>query len=327
MEQTEREPSNFTESLKKLITTGRDIISCLSVEHRSSPPYWVRCLDLFANAVNLQIVERYQKENVPDDQRFEKLKMEFQNLYRLFEDDVFSKELLYEENGIKKFHDEWLTIDSNASTYSGLSYNRGLSIVITKKINSKGCDIELPLSEIFNAAISVRALGFKKPHYPLSVIYGIYKCISFSVPEHHQMIDKISAELFELTLKDKSEVNKNIKKAKNFIKPLLDLNKDIIGNLVSQVNDGINELDDEHIDTITIEAQKHMKKMENGSESFQSLLSSYMPGSDIDPAKKMEELGLDDSKIKSLIDRAESGGMTNEELFSSIPSLANLSKK
>jgi len=327
------EPNNFTESLKKLISIGRDIITNFDSLYKKSPPYWARCLDLFSNAVNNQLVI-YNTNNTPEEERFMNLKKEFKNLYLLNEEE-FKSELIYTKDGIKKCNDEWIRIyntsesseekEKEKSIFTGLSYNRGLSIVIHKKLSSKGCDIEYPLSELFEVAILIKKRGFTVPHYPYSIIYGVYKCISFVEPNHHTIMDKIIIDLFPYTKKEDNSMEKNFKKAKKIIKPLIDSNRDILDGFIGNIMSSIDEIDDEQIDNITSEAQKSVLQLEKGTASFSSLLANFIPG-DIDPMEKMEELGISTDKITSLINKAENGTMTNEELINSIPTAKNEKK-
>lgn len=332
------EPRNFSEALNRLIDVGRDISTHLPLNRNLQPPYWIKCFDAFSHAVTLQTIQVFNRNKIPEDQRFEKLKGEFASLYDLFLEE-FSGDLVVERDGKKISNDSWLRIEEsdfeeddqskkdepikNDSLYSGQSSNRGLSIVIKKKEKgTKMLDIEFPISEMFEAAIALRKSGCKKPHYPYSVLYGIYKCIIFAVPDHISKMDEIATAIFPYTEKEGNILDQRIKEAKRYIKPLIDSNKDVMGGLLDKVIGGIDEIPDDQITEIAEQAQKRVVQMEKSDGTMASMFADFLPGSADEIAEKME--GVDTDNIRAMIDRAGSGKITNEELIASIPSLGDI---
>lgn len=326
------EPKNFSEALTGLIDVGRNISTLLPLNRNIQPPYWIKCLDTFSNSVTLQTIQVFNRENVPEEKRFEKLRCEFRELYNLFFEE-FSSELIIEKDGKMVSNDEWLRIEESeegedepikdGSLYSGQSINRGLAIVIKKKeAGKKMLDIELPISEMFEAAIALRKSGIKKPHFPYSIIYGIYKCIIFAVPDHIERMDKIASDLFPYTVKEGNILDKRINQAKKYIKPLIDSNRDIMDGLLGKVLTGIDDVPDDQIEDIAEQAQKQIAKLDKSDGSMMSLFSDFLPGSADELSDKMEGVNVD--SIRDMVDRAGSGKITNEELMASIPSLESI---
>lgn len=331
-------PTNFTNALKKLIEIGRLIIAVLPYDREKVPPYWIRCFEKISSSILQKIVSDYEKNNVVEEERFAGLRGEFQNLYMLYSD-VFSSDIISKVDGKTEVRDEWIRISKEelgedleetdverTDIYSGLSANRGLSICIRKKeIGSKGVDIEFPLSEMFEAGIVCLKSGFKKPKFPLAIIYAICACIKFSGVRYHEKIDETMEKLLPSTEKEGNALDSQIKKAKRYVKPLVDQNKDILSGLIDQVTDGIDDIDPDQIEEIATEAQKHISainKTQGGS--FTDMMKSFLPGS-ANVEEKLDEYGINTDTLRSMVDRHMDGdGMSNEELLSSIPELEKL---
>lgn len=329
------EPKNFCESLTGFIDVARDISTMLPYKKSGLPPYWVRCLESFSSAITSKIVQDYDLNNIPEKDRFPRLRNEFSNLYDLFLVE-FSSDLLITVDGKKQLNDSWLrNKDSNSldveeeeeiitcNIFSGLSQNEGISIVIKKKEpDTKKVDIELPVSELLEAGIILRKSGVKKPHYPLSVFYYLYKCVMFSVPNHCEKMTKITTDIFPLTLKEGSTLEKQLNKAKKYIAPMMKNNSKLFENLMSKVRGGIDDIPDENVDEISRIAQEQIAGLENKNGDIQSIFSSFLPNSDVNG--ELEKQGISIESIRNLVDREGSGKISNEDLMASIPSLNDI---
>lgn len=329
------EPKNFCEALIKSIEVGRDISTILPYKKSNLPPYWVRSFESFSSAITMKIAEDYIVNNVPEKDRFPRLRSEFLNLYNSYFDE-FSSDLLITVDGKKQMNDSWLRLESDNSNdddqtittgelYSGYSHNRGLSIVIKKKEpNSKKVDIEFPISELFEAAILIRKSGFKKPNYPLSVIYCLYKCILFVIPNRNSKMEEITADIFPRTIKEGSDLDKKLSNAKKYIAPLMKNNAAMMEGLMKKVTEGIDDIPDDEIDNIAKIAQEQVAGLEGKGGDLKSIFSNFLPGSDMD--SELEKHGVSIDSIRDMVDREGSGAISNDALLASIPSLSDMFK-
>jgi hypothetical protein len=325
-------PLNFCDALMRFIDIGREITTLMPTTGACLPPYWVRCFEAFSQTLNKKIVEDYNVNRIPECDRFPKLRNEFLALYESFQDE-FSSDLLIVVDGKKQLNDSWLRIieeNSDDTTndeekeqidrsefFSGFSKNRNISIVIKKKEpGTKKVDIELPISEMLETAILLRKSGFKKPNHPMAVICALYECVSFAVPQHHSKVDEIIEDLFPLTIKDESEIQSKVKSAKEMMKPLMRTNGALMETIMKRVSDGIDEMPDENIDEITRIAQEQLSNLDSKEGGLKSILGNFLPGSDDDT---LAENGISIDAIRNLVDRQQSGAISNEELMASIP--------
>lgn len=330
------EPTNFSEALLNFVDIGRDIITILPTKSSGLWPYWVKCFESFSSAITLKKIQDYDINNTSEIDRFPNLRKEFSNLYEFYTDE-FSSDLLIVVDGKKQINDAWLRIGDEENTleeeedeveigniFSGLSYNRNISIVVKKKTpGTKKVDIELPISEMFEAAISIKKSGIKKPNYPLAIIYSVYKCIMFSREDFSPKMTQVTQAIFGQTVRQENDLNKRISDASKFIAPLMKSNADIMDGLLEKVSSGIDEIEDDSIDEISKLAQEQIAKLDSSSgTSLQSIFSNFMPGSDVD--EELEKKGLSVDSIREMVDRKGSGAINNEDLLKSIPGLGDI---
>jgi hypothetical protein len=321
--------TNFSDSIKYLIDVGRDLSTLTGNDDRKEAAYWVKTQSEFSKAIIGKISSEYNKKNIPEEQRFLTLKNKFREIYETFSEEL-NKELILE----KKINDEWLKItdELNLDEAEFNTFNRGLKITILSydeiKKKSGKIDIELPISEIYRNAIYVDKLlikdkVIKSPKFIFCVIYGIYNCFKFSMPSEivspfitNEIENIISKKLIE---KDKGSIDKSLNSAKKFMAPIINSNKESFTGLVSQMKDGICDIQDEDIDKIADQADKAIKMFTNNKDKdLTSVMTDMLGGDKTKIKEKLDKIGLHEGNIRGMIDKF-SGGMSNEDLKSSIP--------
>lgn len=306
----------FVKSINFLVDVGRDI-GLVTPQKNGKKPYWSYCLDLFAHNITTKYITEYLNSDIPDEEQFPTVKDLFVSYYEFYADD-FANELIQNVDGKKHFNDSWIKaeIDEEENDTS----NRGIKLTIMKKQSgSKSYDIELALSEIYDAAIKVHKAGDTPRHYPYAVIYGVYKCVIHSIENPPPMMIKICNELEQYVHKKENGVKQNITRVKKYAAPLLKRNKHLMDGLIKKVMDGIDEIPDESVDEISERAQEHIASLSRPGGSVMDMFSSLMPGSADDFETKMSENGISYENVKRLIDNSGSDAISPEELLASIP--------
>lgn len=334
---------SFLKSSNFLIDVGRDIANLIPCKKGGKKPYWYNCLELYSHHITTTYVNEYMDKNVPEALQFQQLKNDFRGYFEMFNED-FSNELISEDKstGKKKFNDSWIAAESDEVEESSDSEddeteskkkktvydfentmrNRDIKITVSRRERGTNTfDVELPITEMYEAAKKIRKMGYKERHYPYAIVYGVYDCIMNSIENPPSIMRKISSELQPYVKKQGNDIEKSIKGAKKYIKPIMERNKDIMGGLLDQVLNGIDEIPDDQVDEISEKAQEHVSSLNKADGSLKSLLADFMPGSAEEVDRQMETRGLTYDNIRNMIDQHGSGAMSNEELLDSIPSL------
>lgn len=330
---------DLTQTFKYLIQIGNELSTLTGNAGRKHKFYWVRSLEQFSLVITKKIVDVYKKDNVPREKWFNGLRVKIvEDLYDNFEDEL-SHELLEDKgNGKKKVNDEWLRINSNGDNeefcdefgeaVSGFNYNRGLKLTIVKRTDDeklkKLVDIEIPLSEMYMAAIYVlKEMKITQPHYPYCIIYGIYQLFRHSVPIDRikqqiiQTIEKlISSNVLE---KDEGKIDQSIGQMKKAIKPFIDSNRGTFTDMLGGIKGGIKGMSVQQIEEVADQAHNAIKALNTKGKDFKETIGEMIGSNGDEVKKKMEQMGLHEKNIRAVIDNV-SGSMTNTELYSTIPS-------
>lgn len=297
------EQENFSNFLKYGCDLGLLMGSHLKL---SRPPYWVRCIEKLNHMICKKITESYIVDKIPESQRFPKIRQKFSALYNHFEEELSEPFIKITEEG-KKVNTEWLKIEGKANfepdnvkdededdikiqirqNITVDRENRGISITILPKTSEEDVDAEFPLSEMFQAAILLERYSKKNISYPYCVLYFIYGCIFYSVPD-------CSPQIFnELKIFRKYSCIKhgNIKDIvganKTRISGYLEKNSYLINKMGDKMEDEINQLTDENVDEI---ANMTNVALDNKDSLF-DLIKTFT-------GKNMDELGVDSLKSK-----------------------------
>lgn len=335
---------DFLKATNFLVDAGREIASLIPAKSGGRKPYWYNCLELYSNTITMREVREYKGRGIPEEQKYVDIKKHFSDYYELFQSD-FSEELIKQDpvTGKKTFNESWIAAETDdldvsdpeesedeeeipkkrkETEYEYNVSNRDIKITLARKEpGTKTFAIELPITEMYEAAKKVRKNGHKERHYPYAIIYGVYMCVMSSLPEPDPMMLKITSEIYELAKRQETGVKKSIKGAKKYIAPIMKRNGDIMDGLLNQVLSGIDDIPNDQIEQISESAQEHITAANASDGSLQSLLADFMPGSAEEVDKQMKDRGLTFENIRTMVDQHGSGAMSTEELMQSIPGL------
>lgn len=337
------ECDNISDALRYIINISKEIAKIAGHTDRVKETYYSKCLNQFNLVITKKSVTDYNPKKTPHEDRFPTIKNEIRSsFFELFMEDlnkpIFKEDAIVDGKKKKIPNDDWLKINDTISLddteeseeyMASLKKNRGLSLVIAKVSEEERkagkIDIELPLSEIYMAAIYIfKNKGIKNPHYPLCVIYGIYQLIKHSLttsalldyPIINRNIEElmISGVLVKVNDYDKNTQNK----MKEFMRPMIESNKAGINSLFSQIKGGIRGLSIEEIDSVSAQAKTAIQSLQEAGKDFKETIGNLMGCDQKEVKEKMEKVGLCEGNIRSIIDNV-SGSMTNEELQKTVP--------
>lgn len=325
-------PENFSHFIQYGSELGTKLAANLNM---TRSPYWVRCLESISFLITKQIMEVYEKNKIPEDRRFGKLRKKFAELYELYQEE-FSTPFITSINGKQQINDEWLKFDGdidlssydndsegednvgnvgNVDTLSKIQEsarrtlnltkkNRGVCITLSEKQNENDVDIEFPLSEMFHAALFIRNAGVKNINYPFCVLYFIYGCVYHSVENCHAQV-KIELDKF----REKSNLHESImtstfELAKKKVQPFLSQNSELIDNFSSILETQLDNVNDDDIDNASRITYESLNSLEKGNGGISSIFASLFASGDEEQIKEqMEEMGLpsDKEQIEKLL--------------------------
>lgn len=296
------------------------------------PPYWCRCLHTLSFALNKKISQDYEKNNIPEQQRFLKLKEKFSSLYYLFEEEFSKPFMTINDDGSKVLNDEWIRFEGEAdlndheqvpnTTLDVVNKtNRGICITLIKKDERNPEDIEFPLSEMFHAAIYIRSTKKVELNYPICVLFFIYGAIYYSTPNCNPQI-KIELEKFRLHSEIKpKKLTEQFGSTNKKLQKMMELNSDFITCITKSVEDEIDKIKDEDIFSISDSAKSGLELLDSGKGDIFELIKSFMPGSDVESAEgtlNMMGMGTSKNDIKNLVDYITSDDPENNGSFREI---------
>uniref|UniRef100_A0A6C0BE65 Uncharacterized protein n=1 Tax=viral metagenome TaxID=1070528 RepID=A0A6C0BE65_9ZZZZ len=337
------EIKSFSSAITLAINASEELCSLTGNDDRNNPHFWAKTLKSFSKAITTKTVNEYLKNNTPESERFLGLKEKFR---RLLEDDFtgdFKKPLFIKDGDKKKVNDEWLRIDGDISESefcvedlsqdASINRNRGLIINIftpnEEQVKKGSIKIELALSEIYRASIYVDKHIIKKPRYPYVILYAIYNCIKYSLPEDSQnpQINTIIEDLYsrraDLLDKDQTSIDKAISSVKSQFTDVIGDNKEAFGGMMKQIKDGLEELTDDSIDQIAEEAHGAINAFAKNKNGDISQIISCLTGADTKHVEEtMKSVGLHENNIRRIVDVASGTGdrKSNSDLLSSVPS-------
>lgn len=346
------EINNLYEALKYLVDISRDLTTITGNDDQLVPAYWVRTSNEFSKAITSKTVNEYNNrihinnrdypDNVtPHELRFPGIKTKFLEIYEAFEDELSEPFMRITEQGKKRVNDSWLkTTDEvtedefnfeDETFMNSIRDNKGIKITIvqyTKEQRRNGkVDVELPLSGLYRAAVYVDKQKQRKPRYPYAILYGIYNCFKYSVPldRLNPQILSVISDIYdrreELLSKEKGKISSTMESVKQSIAPLINSNREAFSGIMSQINSGIGDINDDTIDNIAEECNKAINVFEcNKAKSLDQVISDLTSADKTKVRQTMDRVGLHEGNIRAMIDGV-SGGMTNEELKSTIPQM------
>lgn len=343
------ELNNMNDSLKYLIDISRDLCTLTGNDDQKVPSYWVRTITEFSSALTVKNItvynninhesnQSYENKITPEEFRFLKIKEKFQEIYYEEEDMLSSEFMIEQPNGKKKVNDGWLRINKeieenefckeDESLFLSTKENAGYRIIVKEYSSEErrrgSVNVELPISAIYRAATFVDNKGVKKPRYPYAVIYGIYNCFKYSVsserlsPRILEVIDDLYARREVLLEKEKTKLNSAMESVKKSMGSVINSNKLSFKNLSSQIENGLTDLDDDKIDEVAEQCHNAISMFtENAEKDLSQVISSMISADEEKVRSTMQNFGLTENNIRTLID-GKSGGMTNEELRESL---------
>jgi len=335
--------NNLNESLKYLIDLGRDLRTLTGNDDQKLPGYWTKTLDEFSAALtnknitcydntNYEGNQCYEDRKTPEHQRFPGIRSKFLEIYEIEEDQLNQEFMILQSNGKKKVNDGWLRINKNIeysefcneNFHLPIKENSGYNITIKKyspEEKRRGhVDVELPISSLYRAAIYIDNKGSKNPRYPYAVIYGIYNCFKYSVPQERlsphilEIINDIYSRKEILLEKEKTKLSAAMETVKKSIGPLINSNRESIQSLTSQIENGLTDLDDNKIDEVAEQCHNAIEMFtENSQKDLSQVIGSMISADEEKVKSTMERFGFSENNIRSIIDN-KTGAMTNEEL-------------
>lgn len=312
--------NNFTDSLDYLSTISKEIIDLLPFDKVSSPPIWVKHTESIFSMILEHSIEKYDLKNVDEKDRFPIIRKKFESLYDENRDVLNKSFIIMDENDKPKPNDSWIKLEDK-QLISGLSKSRGITICL-KKGDDKTEDLEIPISELYNAALYIKKNKIvESPNYPICIIYAIYNCILHSTDKDSDSLNNIILEMAPATEKKATVMADKMSGAKPYIKAFV--NTGLLDELFTKINSGIDEISDDDIDGIAEQAHAHIELLTRSGEMN---LSDFLPGSaDLDSS--LQKNGLSTETLRNMLDKHSSGKMTTEELKKSIPTIDDLFEK
>ena len=352
------EIQNLTDALKYIIDLSRELGTITGSDDQLIPAYWVRTCNAFSQAITTKIVNEYNNTEHPNNKnypgkitpqelRFPGIKSKFLEIYETFEDELSQNFMIVTETGTKKVNDGWLRINEDFEENEfnhedenfvfALRDNKGIKVNIKtvtredKKHNK--VDVELPLSSLYRAALYVvKVKKMKKPMYTYAIIFGIYNCFKFSVPREKlnsqifAVIDDIYDRKEILLEKDKGTISSTVETIKESIAPFIGANSGAFSGIKDQINLGLEQLNEASIDRVAEECHKAIETFtSNQSKSLDEVIGGMISTDSSKVRETMERVGLHENNIRAIIDRT-SGGMTNDDLKSSIPNMDDIDR-
>lgn len=349
------EVNNLYEALKYVIDISRDLTTITGNDDQLVPAYWVRTSAEFSKAITSKTINEYNNKSHPNNKdypdnitpqelRFPGIKSKFLEIYEAFEDELSESFMKITEEGKKRVNDSWLkTTDEvsedefnfeDESFMNSIRDNKGIKVTIiqyTKEQRREGkVDVELPLSSLYRAAVYVDKQKTRKPRYPYAVLYGIYNCFKYSVPAEriNSQILSVIADIYdrreELLSKEKGKITSTMESVKQSIAPLVNSNREAFSGIMSQINSGIGDINDDTIDNIAEQCHKAIDVFEsNKAKSLDQVISDLTSADKSKVRETMDRVGLHEGNIRAMIDGV-SGGMSNDELKASIPQISEI---
>lgn len=295
------------------------------------PPYWVRCISTVSFMLNKKISQDYEKNNTPENERFLKLKEKFLTLYQAYEEDFSKPFITINPNKTKTINDHWLRFDGEADLNDYECYNenvqnttldvvnktnRGLCIVIAPRTDDEPCDREFPLSEMFHTGIFIRSVKKTEINYPMCVLYFIYGCIYYAVPDCHPQVKIELDKIREYSQIKPKKLTDQFKNPNKRIQKMLNKNSDFIATVTRTVEKEIENIKDDQIFDISESTKSGLEMLDRGNGDIFEMIKSFMPNSDTesaDNALEMMGLGTSQQDIKNLVDFVTSDELVEDD--------------
>jgi hypothetical protein len=342
---------NLTDALKGMVNTARELASYTGNDDQKVPSFWIRTTDEFSKAITEKTIYSYNNTINPDNAdyenkvtphelRFPGIKSKICDIYEAEEDEL-CKEFMYKVDGKMKVNSDWIKINreideeefckEDIRLIQSIRENGGYRITI-KEYNhedrKKGkVDVELPLSNIFRAAQWVDSKKIcLNPRYPFVFFFYMMNLFKFSVPSDKisDNIQKIIDDLWDRrdTLLNKSTgpTNDAMKTAQSAIAGFMGGNQEIYNQITSTINSQLDQaLNDDTIDHVVSECDKAISAFTSNNNQDLAQTISGIAGYDEKVIREtMDKFKLSETHIKKYVDKV-SGGMSNDDLLSSIP--------
>jgi hypothetical protein len=341
--------------LKGLVDISRELASLTGNDDQKVSAFWTRTTDEFSKAITEKNIFTYNKTDHPDNQqypdkitpqelRFPGIKAKILEIYDTEEDEL-CKEFMYKVDGKLKVNSDWIKIDreideeefgkEDVKFLQSIRENGGYKITIrsyTAEERKKGkVDTELPLSNIFRAAQWVDQKKIcLNPRYPFLFFFYMMNLFKFSVPKERispniqNIIDDLWDRRETLLEKSKTKINSAMKSVENGVSKFVGEHRDTFGAISSQINLGLDSLDDDKIDQVVSECDKAIDMFTSNSEKdLAQVISGLMNADESKVRETMDKFGFSGDNIKNIIDNA-SGGISNDDLKATIPSMDDM---
>lgn len=322
--ETLTECNNVPEALKFLMITIKNMNKILT--HKADNPFYIKCLDesiVFITTVNSKYYD--SKTKTLSKNEYEYFEQSVIKFFDLYQEDI-NKPLFYIPEGEekKKANDSWLNVESEKIKPS---QNRGIAFYFSEEDQQ----ICIPFSELYIDAVNILRSGVKKPHYPLTIIYIIYKLIYLIVPyDRVSECTHIADNIKTLLSSDIFYSNSNLleKYGANYTKYLEPLAKN--PNLLpifDQIDSSLPTIQDDQFDGFAAQASKAINSLNNEKSSVKQTISNIVGCNPEELDSKMSSLGLTEDNINK-ITNSLIGDFNKQELKSTIPkSLSDLLDK
>lgn len=342
--------NNLTDALKGLVNTSRELASLTGNDDQKVSAFWVRTTDEFSKAITEKNIytynntedqsnQQYEDKITPQELRFPGIKSKILDIYDAEEEDL-SKEFMSMVNGKMKVNSDWVKINreideeefgkEDVKLLQSIRENGGYRLTIksyTPEERKKGkVDVELPLSNIFRAAQWVDCKKIcLNPRYPFVFFFYMMNLFKYSVPAERispniqNIIDDLWDRRETLLEKSKTKINAAMKSVETGISGFIGQHKDTFGAISSQINIGLDTLDDDKIDQVVTECDKAIDMFTSNSEKdLAQVISGLMNADESKVRETMDKFGFSEGNIKTIIDNA-AGGISNDDLKSTIP--------
>lgn len=348
-------PKNLTDSLKGIIDTARLLATLTGNDDQRVPAFWVRTTEEMSKAITQKTVNEYNNKDhpnngcypdniTPDNLRFPGIQRQFKEIFEAEEDELRKDFILkYKDedgNNRSKINNDWIKINRDLEDDSfgkedekleqSIKENSGYRITAVKytvEERKKGkVDVELPLSNIFRAALWVdsKRKGMS-PRFPYLFFWNVYHCFFYVLDDEcPQSIIKAMEMMWErresLLEKPKGKMDVISDDVKDRIAPFINGHKKEFSAFTNQIAANRPQMTDENVDRIVEECDKALDIFTSNKEmDLSQVIAKLMSADENKIRETMDNFGLNEKRIHSVIEGA-TNGLTNDELKNTIPS-------
>lgn len=355
MEDKFKRPETVVECVRGIIDSERMLSTLTGNDNQRVPAYWVRTTEEMSKAITQKIISEYNNVEHPNNQcypdrvtpehlRFPGIRRQIREIYEAEEEQLSQKfiQSYVDADGKKrtKINNDWLKIDRDLDSdghgeedinlTNSIRENAGYRITAVKyspeEIRNGKVDIELPLSEIFRAALWVdnKRKGVS-PRFPYLIMWYCFHLFLLVMGEQCCQSIKDAIEMIwerkEKLLERPSTVSQFLDSdIKDKVAPFINTYSKEFGFLAEQINSCRPEMTDERVDSIVAECDRTLNIFtQNGEMDLIQVISKLTSADESTIRTTMNAVGLSEANIQNMIEGNNPSAISNDELKSTIP--------